>query len=1101
MSGVRRGQRPACRSEAPFFLLPPQNSAVHQGDTATFYVKVKGDPEPTVLWYRDGEPVSEGGCFHFQRMGEGVYVFTVTDVNSESAGRYLCHITNCAGTEQTTVRLELRDQLRLPGGSQSSLKRVRSWGESHPRFVTKPCSQTVRAGETVSFRTRVTGRPAPQVTWLKDSVPLDASAAAQDFHLAGYYVLELRKASSKDQGVYTCVLTNLAGQTSASAQLTIRDPSPPASPALNCTRKQINLKPPEDRGIPRAFGNGAPATTVSRKARADGSSAAEDRGSDRTRWEAPVFTQPLKDCSVDEGCDIRLRGVITGSQPLCISWLHNGEAVRFGHASFQGGVAQLEVHDCLPEDAGAYTCVAENKKGKTSSSAAVCVRDFETICRNSSPKKCLPVQNSIPKKETAVPPMAEESNGIHRHGKPFCTESWGSRQGTGPVTPKRKAFSGTALPVQIVDCPERVEVQVGERAELQCAYRCSPPVAACWIHNKQQVAEGPRTRVETSNKSSRLVISEACPEDAGSYTVLVRDCRGSAHHSLALTVIDRPQPPAGRPFISQLCLTSLVLSWSGPCYDGGSAVTGYVVEVKQVGPGKCGGWTEVTDRCKSTSYRVRSGLQTLQEYRFRVRAINAVGISQPSQESDTVKMDSEEVLGELQEEEDPQSYVHVTINAIQNVTDQYNKLEKLGVGKFGQVFKMMHKETNQVCAAKFYKARTSKEKAAARREIELMNCLHHPKLVRCLAAFESRSEIVMVMEYIAGGELFEHIVDDNFEHTEPTSVRYMKQILEGIQYMHRQNIVHLDLKPENIVCVNITGTLVKIIDFGLADKLDPKTPLKVMHGTPEFVAPEVISFEPVALATDMWSIGVICYILLSGESPFQGNTDAETLALVTAAAWEFDEESFDEITDLAKDFISRLLKKDMRRRMSCEQALAHPWMAAFTSVDPRSTKSLSKEKMKKFLAKQKWKKTGKALLALKRMTHLSSKADSPESPSSPPDREKVALSPEEELALLSLKENLRCEPQFATPLRDVAEPRGSTAHLSCNIIGYPDPEVLWHHDEDPIKETLRVQINYTENGQCSLIISNVQPEDSGVYSCKATNSLGTAQSSATLTIS
>uniref|UniRef100_W5N1X5 Myosin, light chain kinase 5 n=1 Tax=Lepisosteus oculatus TaxID=7918 RepID=W5N1X5_LEPOC len=806
----------------------------------------------------------------------------------------------------------------------------------------------------------------------------------------------------------------------------------------------------------------------------------KDRGSDRTRWEAPVFTQPLKDCSVDEGCDIRLRGVITGSQPLCISWLHNGEAVRFGHASFQGGVAQLEVHDCLPEDAGAYTCVAENKKGKTSSSAAVCVREnIELVERTENDLIGKMISRDFNVSLKAL--MSLKTVDIEQ-----------------------------TLPVQIVDCPERVEVQVGERAELQCAYRCSPPVAACWIHNKQQVvAEGPRTRVETSNKSSRLVISEACPEDAGSYTVLVRDCRGSAHHSLALTVIDRPQPPAGRPFISQLCLTSLVLSWSGPCYDGGSAVTGYVVEVKQVGPGKCGGWTEVTDRCKSTSYRVRSGLQTLQEYRFRVRAINAVGISQPSQESDTVKMDSEtinsdlivSVLGELQEEEDPQSYVHVTINAIQNVTDQYNKLEKLGVGKFGQVFKMMHKETNQVCAAKFYKARTSKEKAAARREIELMNCLHHPKLVRCLAAFESRSEIVMVMEYIAGGELFEHIVDDNFEHTEPTSVRYMKQILEGIQYMHRQNIVHLDLKPENIVCVNITGTLVKIIDFGLADKLDPKTPLKVMHGTPEFVAPEVISFEPVALATDMWSIGVICYILLSGESPFQGNTDAETLALVTAAAWEFDEESFDEITDLAKDFISRLLKKDMRRRMSCEQALAHPWMAAFTSVDPRSTKSLSKEKMKKFLAKQKWKKTGKALLALKRMTHLSSKADSPESPSSPPDREKVALSPEEELALLSLKENLRCEPQFATPLRDVAEPRGSTAHLSCNIIGYPDPEVLWHHDEDPIKETLRVQINYTENGQCSLIISNVQPEDSGVYSCKATNSLGTAQSSATLTIS
>uniref|UniRef100_A0A667WQ32 Myosin, light chain kinase 5 n=1 Tax=Myripristis murdjan TaxID=586833 RepID=A0A667WQ32_9TELE len=146
--------------------------------------------------------------------------------------------------------------------------------------------------------------------------------------------------------------------------------------------------------------------------------------------------------------------------------------------------------------------------------------------------------------------------------------------------------------------------------------------------------------------------------------------------------------------------------------------------------------------------------------------------------------------------------------------------------------------------------------------------------------------------------------------------------------MHQQNIIHLDLKPENIVCVDHTGTSIKVIDFGLASRLDPNTPLKVMHGTPEFVAPEVISYEPVCLATDMWSIGVICYILLSGESPFQGNSDDETLALVTAAQWEFDEDSFEEITEQAKDFISSLLNKNTRRRMTCEEALAHPWMVS-----------------------------------------------------------------------------------------------------------------------------------------------------------------------------
>ncbi|KAG9350141.1 hypothetical protein JZ751_026494 [Albula glossodonta] len=621
--------------------------------------------------------------------------------------------------------------------------------------------------------------------------------------------------------------------------------------------------------------------------------------------------------------------------------------------------------------------------------------------------------------------------------------------------------------VQFEELPEQVEVRVGEKAKLQCSFTSSLPVASCWIHNKQKVVNDSRIQVESSNQSTTLLIAEAHPNDAGSYTVVVRDRRGSAQHSIVLSVIDRPQPPASCPVISQLSSTSLVLSWSGPCYDGGSVVTGYVVEVKRVGPGKAEDWSELTGRCRSTSYRVRSGLEPQGEYHFRVRAYNTVGVSEPSQESDTIRMDT--AGGEVEE---PQSYVDITINTTNKVTDHYNVLEKLGVGKFGQVFRLTHKETGRVCAGKFYKARGSRDKAAARKEIELMNHLHHPKLVQCLGAYDSRSEIVMVMEYIAGGELFERIVDDNFEHTEPTSVRYMQQILEGIQYMHQQSIVHLDLKPENIVCVNSTGTLIKIIDFGLASSLDPNTPLKVMHGTPEFVAPEVIGFEPVGLATDMWSIGVICYILLSGESPFQGNSDDETLALVTAAKWE--------------------------RRLSCEKALAHPWMAAFVSADPRTTKSLSKEKMKKFLAKQKWKKTGKALLALKRMAHLSSKSDGSESPTSP--GEDQTLTPETEHALKSLEEQLQSEPRFSQALKDITQPQGTTVRLICHIQGYPDPEVLWLHGEEPVEESSSRQIDYQDDGNCTLVLSDVQESDSGVYTCKATNSLGEALCSCKLKV-
>ncbi|KAF0032956.1 hypothetical protein F2P81_015246, partial [Scophthalmus maximus] len=594
--------------------------------------------------------------------------------------------------------------------------------------------------------------------------------------------------------------------------------------------------------------------------------------------EPPVFVEPLGDCRVDEGGDITLRGVLAGSQPIKVSWLHNGEVARFGKPSLSGGgEVTFQVTECLPEDAGAYTCLAVNGAGKTSCCAAVCVRE---------------------------------------------------------VIPKKRADSGRGATLHFENPPQQLKVKAGQPARLLCLFSGSPPVVSCWIRNKEQIADGPELWTENADGSSTLVIAETKPQHTGCYTIVVRDRKSSAQHTLTLSVIERPQPPASSPVISRVSASSLVLSWSGPCYDGGSAVLGYVVEVKKGGRAVAGDWSELTAQCKSTSYRVCSGLQPRAEYCFRVRAYNTVGASEPGPVSPVVRMEQKD-SAKLREEEAPLAFTCVTIDSSHKVTDQYILQEKLGMGKFGLVFKLTHRETGRVCAGKFYKGRRAKEREAACKEIELMNYLHHPKLVQCLAAYDHKPEIVMVMEFIAGGELFERIVDDSFEHTESASVHYMQQILEGIAYMHEQSIIHLDLKPENIVCVDTTGTSVKIIDFGLAARLDGNTPLKVMHGTPEFVAPEVINYEPVCLATDMWSIGVICYILsigvltyvmLTGESPFLGDDKQETFLNISQVNVDYSQDTFEGVSSLAVDFIESLLVKNPRKRATAEECLNHPWL-------------------------------------------------------------------------------------------------------------------------------------------------------------------------------
>ncbi|KAJ0016068.1 hypothetical protein NQD34_014358 [Periophthalmus magnuspinnatus] len=626
--------------------------------------------------------------------------------------------------------------------------------------------------------------------------------------------------------------------------------------------------------------------------------------------ETPEFKEWLQDCVVCEGTDASFQAVISGSGPLTVSWTHNGKKVRSHKTSFHNGVATLALNNCSFADAGSYSCVVENTAGRQTSTAAL----YVTALREIQTGRNHEVRSEVMcKVDVAKNTLQTKEDKDH----------------------KKEQAKGR--PVVFVDAPDKVEVRIGEKARLHCVFKSvSVPVACCWVYNKDKVVlGGTRISFRSSESQSSVEISQACPEDQGCYTIVVRNRQGFAHHTVTLSVIDRPDPPASHPVVSKLTSDSLVLSWTGPSYDGGTAVLGYIVEVREE---KSEIWNEVTTDCKNTCYKVKSGLKPQGQYRFRVRAFNSIGISAPSQQSDCIKMASEK------KKEEVLKYVDVTVDTKNKVKDHYDVHEKLGVGKFGQVYRMTHKESGDICAGKFYRSRTSKDKAAALKEIELMNCLHHPKLVQCLAAYDTRPEIVMVMEYIPGGELFARIVDDNFEHTEPTSARYMQQILEGMQYVHKQNIVHLDLKPENIVCVDTTGTNIKIIDFGLASKLDDDKPLLVMHGTPEFVAPEVISYEPVSLETDMWSIGVICYVLLSGEFPFQGNNDAETLAFVTAAKFEFDEESFEDISDEAKDFISLLLKKDPRDRLSCADALAHPWMASFTPLLRRPTKSLNKTK-------------------------------------------------------------------------------------------------------------------------------------------------------------
>nr|XP_009675809.1 PREDICTED: death-associated protein kinase 3 [Struthio camelus australis] len=254
-------------------------------------------------------------------------------------------------------------------------------------------------------------------------------------------------------------------------------------------------------------------------------------------------------------------------------------------------------------------------------------------------------------------------------------------------------------------------------------------------------------------------------------------------------------------------------------------------------------------------------------------------------------------------------------------------------GQFAIVRKCRERKTGLEYAAKFIKKRrlSSSRRGVSReeieREVDILREIQHPNIITLHDIFENKTDVVLILELVSGGELFDFLAEKE-SLTEEEATQFLKQILDGVHYLHSKRIAHFDLKPENIMLLdkNVPNPRIKLIDFGIAHKIEAGNEFKNIFGTPEFVAPEIVNYEPLGLEADMWSIGVITYILLSGASPFLGETKQETLTNISAVNYDFDEEYFSNTSELAKDFIRRLLVKDPKKRMTIAQSLEHPWI-------------------------------------------------------------------------------------------------------------------------------------------------------------------------------
>ena len=266
-----------------------------------------------------------------------------------------------------------------------------------------------------------------------------------------------------------------------------------------------------------------------------------------------------------------------------------------------------------------------------------------------------------------------------------------------------------------------------------------------------------------------------------------------------------------------------------------------------------------------------------------------------------------------------------------NFFDYYEMLDDLGEGIFGSVKLGVEKKTKERVAIKIIKKKKAKpsDMELVRTEIDIMKLCHHPNVVHLLDHFENADYIFIVMEYIRGGRLTDYMKEKKFHFSEKRAAEIIYEIALGVKYLHKYGIIHRDLKPDNIMLTesNDKGHI-KIMDFGLSKILGKKEKTSDGFGTLTFVSPEVLIRKPYNKEIDIWSIGVILYLILSGDLPFDDEEDDEQKIAksIVFNEVEFPSKKFGNKSKEVIELIKRCLTKEPKDRIKIDEIIKSDWI-------------------------------------------------------------------------------------------------------------------------------------------------------------------------------
>uniref|UniRef100_A0A8C1W3C0 non-specific serine/threonine protein kinase n=1 Tax=Cyprinus carpio TaxID=7962 RepID=A0A8C1W3C0_CYPCA len=905
-------------------IRPVRDVMVKAGETALFECHVIGPQDTDVDWLSDGKLIQPAllNCkMHFD--GNRCRLL-LNSVHEDDSGTYTCKLS--------TAKEELT--------SSAKLKVVAS---IEPLFTRKLDVLEVIEGRNARFDCKVSGTPPPRVIWSHFDHPLEESEDIRILKEGGRHSLIISHVNNEDEGLYTVVARNSHGEAECAAELYVQEPRPAISSQIAKLEKMPSI--PEEPEVPE---------------------------NEVERFTMPDFVKPLYDLDVVEGREAVLRCKVAGLPYPAIIWFHNGKRIDSTEdrkmTQFRD-VHSLVIRSVCHAHGGVYKCVISNKMGKATCYAHLYVTDILP-----DPPDGAPVIESITgktitlswKKPRRLDPSIDPSSLMYAvQQQALGSIQWtiiasclkqttytitnlskGVRYSFRVLSITSKAFSKpspTTEPVQLLDRgPYLQEAPVIiDKPDIVYMVEKQPLSITVTLNHVNASVTWKRGGVTLSN---RLGLFELSMPDDDQHTLKL--CKVKSSDVGQLTCI------ASNKYGSDSCILTLEMAVA-PTFE-------TIMEDLDVNVGETPRFAVVVEGKPVPDILWYKGDTLLSEsshftFVYDDNECSLVVLNTQADDSGVYTCTAKNLAGSVSCKAELTVHIgkHFHFNEggssilrkMRRLTDYYDVHKEIGRGAFSYVKRVIQKAGKIEYAAKFISAR-AKRKASALRELNTLSHLDHERILYFHDAFEKKNAVIIITE-LCHEELLERLTKKStvMESEIRSSVR---QLLEGISYLHQQDILHLDIKPDNILMADPSSDQIRICDFGNAVKFTPDEAQYCKYGTPEFVAPEIVNQTPVSKATDIWPVGVLTYLCLTGVSPFAGENDRSSVFNIRNYNVAFEESMFTDLCHEAKGFVIKLLVAD-RLRPNANECLRHPWFKTLNKG-----KSITTDSLKKFLSRRKW---------------------------------------------------------------------------------------------------------------------------------------------------